>query len=331
VSKKWRLIGSGVVVALLIWRMRTEWDRVLKALQGLDGRYWLAAFLLYLATQVISTWRWQLFALALGLGGALRSYLSYYFVGMFFNLVLPTSVGGDVVRAWYLAHRPGTGTGRRMPAFLSVLADRVSGVVVLVMVACTAAVFCPVELPPRIKVCIAAIAAAAVVGVVGLPLLDRLLRTRRKLSPSLAHLARVTAGGMNYFRNSRLMVGTTALSVVVQVNSVIVMALIGMGLGLDVPSRYYGILMPLVTLLTLLPVSVGGIGVREYGTLLLLEPLGVGHAEAVTLAVLLFAVQTAAGLVGLIPYLVGGLQRFDARAAARENKEDEEPPSTAAA
>jgi hypothetical protein len=127
------------------------------------------------------------------------------------------------------------------------------------------------------------------------------------------------------------MVKTTALSLVVQVNSVIVMALIGAGLHLPVPPLYYGILMPLVTLLTLLPISVNGMGLREACTVLLLAPLHVGEAEAVTLAFLLFAAQSAAALFGLIPYLAAGLQRFDARAAARENKEDEDPPSTAAA
>ncbi len=42
----------------------------------------------------------------LGFGGSLARYLAYYFIGMLFNLFLPTSVGGDVVRAWYL-RRPG--------------------------------------------------------------------------------------------------------------------------------------------------------------------------------------------------------------------------------
>jgi len=331
VSKFWRLIGSGVLVALLVWRMRTDGDRVVTAFKGLDVSYWIAAFLLYMVSQFISAWRWRMFATALDLGGSRRSYLSFYFVGMFFNLVLPTSVGGDVVRAWYLAHRDGSGAGRRMPAFLSVLADRVSGVIILALVACTAAAFCPVVLPRSIVLSVVAVGAAAVSGVVGLPILDAYLATLQRPSIHIERLRRIAAGGMTYFRNIPLTVKTTVLSIFVQVNSVIVMALIGMGLGLDVPVGYYGVLMPLVSLLTLLPVSVNGMGLREYSTVLLLEPLGVEPAQAVTLAILLFAAQTAAGLTGLIPYLLGGLQRFDARAAAKESKEEEESPSTAAA
>jgi uncharacterized membrane protein YbhN (UPF0104 family) len=327
----WRLVGSVALVIFLIWRLRADGDRVLAAFAGLDIRFFVAAFFLHVATQIVSAWRWRMFAVAVKLGGSIRSYFSYYFVGMFFNLVLPTSVGGDVVRAWYLAHHGGNGHGRRMPAFLSVLADRISGVIVLALVACTAALFCPVALPGTIVACVAGVGAGAIAGVIGLPILNRYLQARESLSTHLERLRRIAAGGMDYYRNVPLTVKTTLLSIFVQVNSVLVMALIGEGLGLQVPLGYYGIVMPLVSLLTLLPVSVNGMGLREFSTVLLLAPMGVGQAEAVTLAVLLFAAQTAAGLLGFFPYLLGGVQRFDAKAAARENKEEEEPSCTAAA
>ena len=79
---------------------------------------------------------------------------------MFFNLVLPTSVGGDVVRAWYLDG----GSGRKVPAFLSVFADRASGLLMLIAIACVAAVCSPLDLPPRITWSVCGIAAAAVLG-----------------------------------------------------------------------------------------------------------------------------------------------------------------------
>jgi uncharacterized membrane protein YbhN (UPF0104 family) len=330
VSKTWwRLIGSVVLLSVLAWRL--DWGRVSAAFHDFDARFWVAALALQLFTQVVSTWRWQMFARAVQLGGTFRNYLAYYFVGMFFNLVLPTSVGGDVVRAWYLAHRSGKGHGRKMPAFLSVLADRVSGVAVLVAVACVAAFVCRDSLKPWIALAVIAVGAGVLVAVLGLPILDRVFRLPQFSSPRLERLRRITNGGMVYFRDASLMTKTTALSIVIQVNSVIVMGLVGAGLGLQIAPYYYGVLMPLVTLLTLLPVSVNGVGLRESSTVLLLAPLGVGEAQAVTLALLLFAVQTAAALFGLIPYLAGGLQRFDAREAAAESKapesEDEEEPT----
>jgi len=333
----WLRVGGSVgLLTFLAWK--TDWHRVGEAFQRLDWRFWLAALALYVATQVVSTWRWRMFARELGLGGTFREYLSYYFVGMFFNLVLPTSVGGDVVRAWYLAHRPGPKTGQRMPAFVSVLADRVSGVVVLALVACVATALCPIPLPPVIRYTVIGVGIAAAAGVLGLPILNWLLHQPRFATKRLHHLQRLTAGGMVYYRNPRLIAGTTAISAIVQVNSVIVMALIGLGLGLPVPPLYYGILMPLMTLLTLLPVSVNGMGLREMSSAFILQQLPgtpVSGTEGGILAFLLFVAQSAAALVGIIPYLAGGLQHFDAVAAERESKEEEEeeeePQPTAAA
>jgi hypothetical protein len=219
-----------------------------------------------------------------------------------------------------------------MSAVLSVLADRVSGVVLLATVACLAAAFCPAELPAWVRGVVAGVGAAAVAGVVGLPLVNRIFHSPALSFRHLHQFRRLTAGGVAYLRNVRLVAATTALSLVVQVNCVIVMALVGTGLGLKVHPLYYGVVMPLMSLLTLLPISVNGMGLREWSTVALLAPLGVGSSEAVALAFLVFTVQSAAGLAGLIPYLGGGMPRFDARsAAARGKDEKEEAPEEAEA
>jgi len=90
--------------------------------------------------------------------------------------------------------------------------------------------------------------------------------------------------------------------------------LLGKGLGLEVPFAYYCVLISVVSVLTLLPISVNGMGLREVGTVVLLAPLNVGDAEAVTLSLLIFAVQAAASLCGSLFYLFGRFPRFDAAA-----------------
>src|SRR5207302_10453859 len=96
-------------------------------------------------------------------------FIAYYYVGMFFNLVLPTSVGGDVVRAWYLDGR----SGRKVSAFLSVFADRASGLLMLIAIACAAALCSPLDLPPRVTWTVYGIGAAAALGLLGLWVLAR--------------------------------------------------------------------------------------------------------------------------------------------------------------
>src|SRR5207253_2317310 len=124
---------------------------------------------LLLLAQVASAARWRLLARPLGFHSPLGAFIRFYFVGMFFNLLLPTSVGGDVVRAWYLDG----GSGRRMPAFLSVLVDRLSGLLILLSLACVADIFCPIALPYWIGASIWTTAGCALLGVLALPAVTR--------------------------------------------------------------------------------------------------------------------------------------------------------------
>jgi len=110
---------------------------------------------------------------------------------------------------------------------------------------------------------------------------------------------------LGLLRQPRLLAGTTFLALIVQALNVVIVWLVGQALHVEVPGAYYWVLTPMVTLLTLLPISVAGTGVRELSTALMLAPLGVGHDVAVSLALLWFAVFAAVSLAGGIVYLVG--------------------------
>ena len=159
-----RILGSVLLLGVLAWHL--DWGELGAAFRHLDWRLWaLAAGVLVLA-QCVSSWRWLLLARVLHFGGSLQRFVAYYFIGILFNLVLPTSVGGDVVRAWYLSSQEGSApaTGRRLEAFLTVFAERFSGVVVLLVLACVSTLFCPVSLPVYITGVIAVIGTGTVAG-----------------------------------------------------------------------------------------------------------------------------------------------------------------------
>jgi uncharacterized membrane protein YbhN (UPF0104 family) len=292
VNKKLRALVSIAILSFLGWR--TDWGRVAQAFASLRIDIWLAAVGLYVFTQIVSALRWQQLAAPLSYRRPLHQFISFYFIGMFFNLLLPTSIGGDVVRAEYL-HRGG---GQRLAAFLSVFVDRFSGLVVLLAMACVAMVFCPIALPTWVPISVYGTGVGALAGLALLPFLarwtDRYERTRRLVN-----------GIRLYFNNTRLMISSTALSILVQAANVGVVWLVGLAIGAAVPVSYYWVLVPMVTLLTLLPVSLNGMGVREGGMVLFLAPLGVDSATAMTLAFLWFLVFTATSIVGAVIYLAG--------------------------
>ncbi len=195
------------------------------------------------------------------------------------------------------------------------LADRVNGLAVLIALACLATVCCPTPLPGWISGTVALMGVACALGLAALPALPRL----RKVLSARPRLTQLLDGAALYRRDRRGMVVVTFLSLVVQLANVVLAWLIGEGLGLPIPPLYYGVLVPLVSILTLLPISLNGMGLREGGTVLLLAPLGVSSASAVTLSILIFAVYTAASLTGGVFYLLGRSPRFVAVEAGDRN------------
>jgi glycosyltransferase 2 family protein len=304
-KKKWRILVSVVLIAVLAWRI--DWAPALAALAHANWALWAAGLGVYLFAQSVSSLRWRMLAHVQGFSGSHLRYLGYYFIGMFFNLVLPTSIGGDMTRTWYLVTREGASLprGKRQVAgFLSVSGDRLNGLFALIGVAGIAALCCPTPLPPWIWWTVGGLTVGAGAGVALLPWAGALLASQ----PRMQWLAE---GASRYGNSPRTLLIATLLSFVVQVANVLLACLLGAALGLPVPPAYYGVLAPLVALLALLPISLNGMGLREAGTVVLLAPLGVSAAEAVTLAVLTFAVYAVASLGGGVVLLLGRFPRFE--------------------
>ena len=307
-TKVLRLTVSGLLLGWIAWR--TDWPSVREAFGALRGEYWLAALGLLLVSQIVSAIRWHEFARALRFPHRLPRMAAYYFIGMFFNLVLPTSVGGDVIRAWYLDGK----SGRKAAAFASVALDRLNGLIALVAMACLAVLLAPVPLPTWVPLSVWSMAGCGVLALLLLPVALRFaalpVRRVRQLQ-TLLHL----------LKEPRTLAVTTLLSAFVQAASVGIVWLLGKGLHAPIPTSYYWIFVPMVSLLTLLPVSVNGMGVREGGVVLFLAPLGVPQATALTLAFLWFLVYAAGGLLGGAVYLAGAFPKPEAATDAPAGEE----------
>ncbi|MFM7112884.1 MAG: lysylphosphatidylglycerol synthase transmembrane domain-containing protein [Planctomycetota bacterium] len=285
---------------------RMDWQALARSFAGMDFRFFAASIAVFSLAQVASAIRWRALARAQGFRDPFGPFVRWYAAGMFCNLALPSSVGGDVVRAWYLS-RKGTGPvlARRQAAVASVLLDRATGLGVLIGVAGVAALAAPPGLPARVTAPVWMAVTAAACGLLAWPLISII---GRKVAPRFAPLL----GGVDgVLRDPVLLATTTACSVVVQMSSIAQVALVGTGLGIDLPWAFYGCVVPLVSLLTLLPVSLNGMGLREAGYVGLLSPLGVSSAQSVALSLLGFAATSLVALAGLPVLLADGMPRRD--------------------
>lgn len=304
---------GGSLILLVFLAVRLDWSQVAGCFARLNLGLWVLSIALYTVCQLLSVVRWQMLSRVLGFHGTYPHYVGIYHIGMFFNLLLPTSVGGDVVRAWYLAGMQNTlSPARRTLAALSVLADRVSGVALLIVLACLALPLSPVPLPSWIQIAVVAIGVGMILGGVLVLLAARVApRLVTRLSRRVQALAlRLLSTVPLFLRHPRLLLVTSLLSFAVQVVGVAMVWCVSLGLGLEVPLVCYGVVVPLTALLTLLPVSINGMGLREAAMVLMLAPLGVATAAAVSLSFLVFLATMVCSLAGLGFYLFGNYPRY---------------------
>lgn len=314
--KKLKIAVSLALLGWLAWR--TDWHQVRDTFAQLRLNLWLAALGVYGVAQLCSSFRWQLLSRPLGFQQPWSHFLGYYFIGMFFNLMLPTSVGGDVVRACYLDER----SGRKLAAFVSVFVDRCSGLLVLLSLACAAVLFCPLALPPWVAWSVWAALGSFVAGSVALwaycILQSAGSRIQEPESAAPAHLEVLKSAISNLhsaiFRQPSLLISTTLLSVGVQAANVVLVWLVGLAIGVPVPPSYWWIVVPMVSLMQVVLPSLNGHGVREGGLILFLAEVGVGQSTAVTLGFLWFSVMATAALGGGPVYLFGRFARPEVQA-----------------
>ncbi len=298
-----RIAVSAVLLGIIAWR--TDWTFVSAKFAHLNWALWLAAVGIAVLAQGLSARRWQLFAQKMRFTRTLPQYCAYYFIGTYFNLLLPTSVGGDVVRVWYLDGK----SGRKLAAFASVFLERINGLLVLIAVACVGILIRPVALPWWVHACVWSVAGGALVGMFSLPLVYRWQRLPAERRAQLKDL-------LDQVHAPKVLGGATLMSILVQVTGVFSLWLIGLALDLDIPIAYYCILGPMVSLLTLLPITMNGMGVRELGTIAFLAPLGVHEDTAKALAFLWFASSIVVSLLGGLVYLFGAYPKAATNSAA---------------
>ena len=225
--------------------------------------------------------------------------LKIVFVGLFFNQVLPTGIGGDAVRAWRCS-RVGIGLGA---AIRSILLDRACGFLVLVVLYALGLPFLLKILPdPQERGAVVAVLAIAIVGLLALVSLDRLPRPilRLRLMSPFAELSRASR---RLFIDHRRCGAVLALSIVAIALSVLAFKLIGDAVGSRLSLGSWMMIVPPVTLIQLVPVSLAGWGVREAALVIALGSFGVPAEAALAVSVLMGFSLILVGLPGGLIWL----------------------------
>jgi len=303
----WVGLGARVAatVGLMAYVLRgLDLGEIRQTFAHADWRWWVAGLGLNIGSQAIAGIRWGALARPLGFDFPRWLFVWRFFEGSFFSLCLPSSIGGDVIKACRL----GAGTQRRLLAGCSILADRLTGLAALGVLAGTALLAQQrgLRLPAALGVAVALLGIAVGAFRIGVGSIDRLLT----LIPA-PHPAREFIGQLlPYQERPQLMSQAIGWSFLVQAGGAAAVGLIARSLGVIQPPIVWFAVVPLVALATVLPISINGVGVRENALAILLAPYGVSREPAVALGVLWLFTVLVTGLLG------GALFLLDRRSAA---------------
>jgi hypothetical protein len=302
-SPRTRFLVKLLVSLGLLWLVAHEAD--LAGLQSRLGR--LAPGLAALALAVllfqlcVAALRWHLIAGVVGVALPLRLLWRHLLVAQCFSQALPSSVGGDVIRIW-LVQRSGVAL---RPAFVSVVLDRLLGLLSLVLVVVVALLLpSAVVFEETARIAVWTIAACAVAGLAAVLIAARLPATWFA-APRVLRVAHETARGMDAVcTRPWTCLGVTLSSVLVHLLSIAGIWLLARGLGIDVGAPTLAATVPLALLAASVPVSIGGWGVREGVLVHLLATQGVAADAALALSLSFGMALALASLPGGLLWLM---------------------------
>jgi glycosyltransferase 2 family protein len=306
-----RLLVSAALLGIVL--AYADVGEVAAALRDGDWGWFAAGLALMAGAVVLGGLRWWLLLEGARIEVSARRSVRAFAASIVLNLVLPTAVAGDAVRTWVV----GRESGRLLGAAAATVIDKLTALVCLFGVGWAAYAVERNAVPDSLIVVfawltaglLAALVIAALVAAGIRPVLHRFPERLAVMARESWKLIRIWAG------SRKLVVSVLGLGVAYQLLAVIVLISVGMTLGLELSFALAAISAAVVVVATLIPVSVGGLGIREGGFVLLLGEAGIDAADA-TLVSLLSAAAVliaSAGVAGSV-YLYDALRTGRAEA-----------------
>ncbi len=217
-----RLLISIGICLFLFWWMRDKIANTFTALKMTDLRLFFIAFVVNLLGLMICSARFKIILFAQKIYFSLIEVIKLTFIGVFFNNFLPTSVGGDVVKGYYASQK----TGRTLESFSAVVADRLVGLVTLVLIAFVSFLLLGKYIDNRIKSVVLIVLSAVILVILALLsktllkkidfLLNKVPFFRRK-----SRLQRLTVILQNYKKNRKAFYNAILFSLIGQATYII--------------------------------------------------------------------------------------------------------------
>ncbi|MCH7662733.1 MAG: flippase-like domain-containing protein [Chloroflexi bacterium] len=275
-----RVLGS-IILIILVFRS-ANLSEIIDTLKNIDISLYIFSFLIFLGNKFVVSYRWKRLLQVQNIQARLWALYKVNLLGTIFNNILPSTLGGESVRIYWLVKEF---PGKKTASVVATLADKLLGLVALVFLAI---VFLPLNtiIDPPIKITALVILGGGLV-MLGLlvwspgnwgPVLMRKLMFNEWLKIRFEKILTVLK---TFKRSKGTMSAAFLLAILFQVISVANHFLRFRSIGVDVPIQYLFFAIPITTLIVTIPISIGGIGLREMSLIGLLGIVGIENVEVV--------------------------------------------------
>ena len=294
-----------VSVGLVAWAFSGEHfqlDRLTLHFREADFGLLAGAVALFAVSNLLGAVQWNLLLRVQEIELSWREVVSFYFVGVFFNNFLVGNIGGDAIRVYDVRRLTKDGS----PAFAATFLDRFIGLFTLTWFSLAAYFLAPTFPGGRSVLALILCVTGALSITIASTFSHRLSRLGERIVLKLVpvsvgkRITKIRLGILRCRAHLKVLALAALVSVGVQLMRVGVHYMVGRSLGLEVSFGYFLVFIPLIAIVASVPVSFGGIGVRENSGVLLFGRLGVEGTVA-------FSMEFIAYLVGLAASLVGGV------------------------
>jgi uncharacterized protein (TIRG00374 family) len=297
--------GVSLLLFYLLFR-KYDFNEFGATLHNAELGFLAAAFMILWVGHYICIFRWRMLMRPLMPVFSLVRLFQIYCIGLFFNLAFPTAVGGDVVKMYY-AGKPSRNYAQ---SFAATFLDRDAGMLAMMIIACIGTFLMPSEIPGIPVRLLIWLSFAAFVGaniVIFMPSLHRLftrLLHRLKLSRTAGRVDAISNAFQVMGKHPRVLLDSLLISMFNQVLVFAVAWVTAEGLHLHISFLYFLVFIPVITLITMIPISLNGLGLREYAFVSLFGGIGVAPATGLALSLLTLLMIVLSAVPGGIVYVI---------------------------
>ena len=294
-------------VALLLWVIRkTEISEVIRAIKGANIYFLVGALIIYCGSYYLRTYRWQILLKIKGIKASNIYLYQSYIVGIFFSNFLPSIIGGDAVRVYDVWRLEPS----KSISISTVLVDRILGLLVLIAFAGGVLLLAP-QVSSVLKPSYSYLWLLLGILIVAV-IIQKKFSPLRKLSYVLNKIElpwwqkiqkktnNILEAFISFSNHKFSLIKALAWSILVQISVITHYYLIAKALNFPTSFATFFFVVPVATLIMMLPISINAVGLRENTFVFLLGILSPGTLRPDTIAFswLAYGIIVILGLIG---------------------------------